>query len=171
VFARANPPRFANVVVGAGVTPFVGFRVGASVTHGGWIRAGEIPSITTNRDATVVTVESEFSFRYTKIVGEWVRDEVETGSDNRVASGWYLQGHQTLSPRWFVGGRVERMSAPLVLPLLVEQQHFQGVEETLGYRLTAGVTLRGSHRARRGFGRPGYDHVAAFSVVWWNRWL
>ena len=35
------PPRFDNVVVGGGVTPFVGLRVGGSVTRGGWQRAGE----------------------------------------------------------------------------------------------------------------------------------
>jgi hypothetical protein len=36
VFVDPKPPRFANLVIGGGVTPFVGFRVGASVTHGGW---------------------------------------------------------------------------------------------------------------------------------------
>ena len=33
IFSRTNPPRFANAVVGAGVTPFVGFRVGASIAE------------------------------------------------------------------------------------------------------------------------------------------
>ena len=39
IFSSTNLPRFDNVVIGGGVTPFVGLRVGASVTHGGWQRA------------------------------------------------------------------------------------------------------------------------------------
>jgi len=171
VFADPKPPRFVNIVVGGGVTPVVGFRVGASMTHGGWQRVGEIPAATVDRDATVVTVESEFSFAYTKLSGEWVRDAIETGSGHRVASGWFVQGQQTLAPRWFVAGRVERMTSPLVLPTGVQQQRLAGSEEVLGYRLTPELTLRVGHRARRGFGRPGFDHQVAVSLVWWRRWI
>jgi len=172
VFASTNPPRFDNVVIGGGVTPIVGLRVGASVTHGGWQRANESPTITENRDATIVTIESEFSFRYTKLLGEWVRDTLETSNGNMVATGWYVQGQQTLSPRWFVAGRVERISAPALTPQLTfETQHLNGVEETLGFRLTPELTLRADHRARQGFGRPGFDHQVAVSAVWWKRWL
>jgi hypothetical protein len=173
VFAQTNPPRFDNVVIGGGVTPFVGLRVGGSVTHGGWLRAGESPTITEDRDATIVTVESEFSFRYTKLAAEWVRDTLETTSGGeRVASGWFVQGQQTLTPRWFVAGRVERMSAPgLTLLSTIEQQHLDGSEETIGFRLTPELTLRVDHRARRGFGRPEFDHQASLSAVWWKRWM
>jgi hypothetical protein len=171
VFASTNPPRFDNVVVGGGITPFVGFRVGGSVTRGGWQRAGESPTITEDRDATIVTIESEISFRYTKVMGEWVRDTLETAGGDRVASGWWVHGQQTLTPRWYMAGRVERMSAPLVTPFLVEQRHLDGVEETIGFRLTPELTLRVDHRARRGFGRPEFDHQAALSAVWWKRWL
>jgi len=172
IFSSTNPPRFDNVVIGGGFTPFVGLRVGASVTHGGWQRANETPAVTENRDATIVTIESEFSFRYTKLLGEWVRDTMETGSGDQIASGWYVQGQQTLSPRWLVAGRVERMSAPaLTLFQTIEKQHLNGIEETLGFRLTPELTLRADHRARQGFGRPGFDHQVAVSAVWWKRWL
>jgi hypothetical protein len=172
IFASANPPRFDNVVVGGGVTPFVGLRVGASVTHGGWQRANESPTITENRDATIVTIETEFSFRYTKLLGEWVRDTMETSGEDTVATGWYVQGQHTLTPRWFVAGRVERISAPALTPLLTfTEQHLNGVEETLGFRLTPELTLRADHRARQGFARPGFDHQVALSAVWWKRWL
>lgn len=171
IFSRTNPPRFATLVVGGGVTPIVGFRVGASVTHGGWQRTGETPLSTADRNATVVAVESELSFAYTKLAAEWVRDDIETSSDHRIASGWFVQGQQTLAPRWFIAGRVERMSSPLALPLIVEQQRFAGVEEVLGYRVTPEITVRVGHRARRAFGRPRFDHQAEASVVWWRRWI
>jgi len=171
ILSDVNPPRFANVVVGGGVTPIVGFRLGASVTRGGWQRAGESPAAVADRDATILTVEAEFSYAYTKLAGEWVRDTIETGSGDRVASGWFVQGHQTLAPRWFVAARVERIDAPLVLPAMVDRQHLTGSEEVVGYRITRELTVRAGHRARRGFGRPGFDHLGEVSLVWWRRWI
>lgn len=178
IFAPTNPPRFANVVVGGGVTPFVGFRVGASVTHGGWQQAGENPFITADRDATITTVETELSFDYTKLAAEWTRDQVETSTADRAASGWYVQGQQTLAPRWFVAGRVEHMAAPAVggrlnpseTPLVIDQS-FTGFEETVGFRVTPELTLRAGHRARQGFGRFTYEHAFSVSAVWWRRWM
>src|SRR4030095_5768893 len=137
-----------------------------------WERANESPTITENRDATIVTIESEFSFRYTKLLGEWVHDTLETSGADRIASGWYGQGQQTLTPRWFVAVPVERMSPPALPPLSPSvDQHFDGVEETLAFRLSPELTIRADHRARRGFGRPEFDHPAAISLVWWRRWL
>ncbi len=177
VFAETNPPRFANVVVGGGITPMVGVRIGGSITRGDWQREGEASYATENRGATIATLEAELEFRYTKLTGEWVRDFLETSTADRVATGWYAQGQQTLTPRWFVAGRLEQISAPAVFwlgggapPLVVDQQ-LEGIEETLGYRLTPDVTLRASHRARRGFSRPGFQHTVGVSAVWWRRWM
>lgn len=170
VFSLVNPPRFPNVVIGGGVTPFVGFRVGASVTRGGWLKAGESPAIAASRSATIATVESELSFRHTSLAGEWVHDALDTSFGDRTAAGWYVQGAQTLAPRWFVAGRVEkiRTTRPLVLP---QEQTWGANEQTLGYRVTPDVTLRVSHRARVGFGRSTYNHTGAVSVVWYRRWM
>jgi hypothetical protein len=170
IFAQTNPPRFANVVIGGGVTPFVGLRLGASVTRGKWRLASEAPGIK-NRDATIVTVESDFSFRYTKLSAEWVRDALDIAAGESIASGWFVQGQQTLTPRWFVASRVERMSAPARLLTPQLEQYFTGTEETIGYRLTPEITLRASHRARRGFGLRDFDQTASVSAVWWKRWM
>ena len=171
VFADTNPPRFNNVVVGAGFTPIVGMRFGASVGHGGWERAGESPAITQNRDVTIVTIESEVAFRYTRLLGEWIRDTIETGGGDVVASGWFVQGQQTITPRWFAAMRVERMTAPALSPAAtLDDQFLEGVEETIGFRLTPELTIRGDHRARRVFGRTDFDHQVAVSAVWWKRW-
>ena len=132
---------------------------------------GESPAVTADRDATVVTVESEFSVRYTKISGEWVRDLLETAGGEEVASGWWVLGQQTLAPRWFAAARVERMTSPGVGPLATLQDFgFTGFEETIGYRLTPDVTIRAGHRSRRGFFSTGFDNQLAASVVWWKRW-
>lgn len=170
-----NPPRFANVVIGGGVTPIVGVRIGASLTHGGWERAGETLRTTRSRSATIVTVESDVSFRHTRLQGEWTRDRFTVADGAVVARGWFVQGLQALTPRWFAAARVERLSAPAITGegpsgITREPQRFVGSEETLGYRLTPELTLRVSHRVRYPFGRAEADHAAAVSVVWWRRW-
>jgi hypothetical protein len=174
IFAQPaqNPPRFPTVVVGGGVTPIVGVRVGASVTQTGWQKAGEPQSVTVDRDVTLITVESEVAFRYTRLIGEWVRDSFDTAAGSQVGSGWWVQGQQTLTPRWFAAGRIERMDAPLITPAFGRVEQFlASVEETVGFRVTPELTLRLGHRARRGFGRPGYDNQFAVSAVWWKRWM
>jgi len=169
-YDRPNPPRFTNVVIGAGITPFVGLRVGASVTRGGWLRAGESPTITEDRDATIATVESELAFRHTSLATEWVHDTLDISLGQRATSGWYVQGMQTLSPRWFVAGRVERISTTLpVVPAL--QQRFNASEQTLGFRLTPELTLRASHRLVERFGSTDFGHTGAVSIVWYRRWM
>jgi hypothetical protein len=171
VFSPGNPPRFANVVVGGGVTPLTGFRVGASVTRGGWKRADEQPLSSARLDATVVTVETEWAFRYTKLAGEWTRDAIETTRTPVVAQGWYVQGQQTLSARWFVAGRVERIGGPSSTLVPAVTSSFRGLEETVGYRMTPEVTFRVSHRARRQFGQGQYVNQVSGSIVWARRWF
>jgi hypothetical protein len=172
IFASTNPPRFMNVVVGGGVTPIVGLRFGASVTRGGWKRADEQPATLETLDATVVTVETEFAFRYTKLAGEYTRDIFETTTGEAVSSGWFIQGLQTLTPRWFAAARVERINATVHDPLLAAAiRPFLGVEETVGFRLTPDVTFRVSHRARRQFNQPQFLNQVSGSIVWARRWF
>lgn len=170
VRTKINPPRFTNVVLGGGITPFVGFRVGASVTRGGWLRAGESPTITEDRSATVATVESELSFRHTSLAGEWVHDTLDTSLGDRTAAGWYVQGAQTLSPRWFAAARVEKIRTTLPVAPSVEQT-FRSTEQTLGFRITPEITFRISHRMREPLGRTTWDHLGAVSIVWYRRWM
>ncbi len=174
--APANPPRLRNVVVGGGVTPIVGVRVGVSIAHGDWEHAGESPSAITDRSATLASLEGDVSFGHTRVQAEWTRDQFAVERGRLVAQGWFAQGTHALSPRWFVAGRVERMhapavvSAPTIFSVVREGQMLLGSEETVGYRLSPELTLRGSHRLRRNFGRTELDHSVALSFVWWRRW-
>lgn len=170
VFAETNPPRFANVVVGGGVTPMIGLRIGASVSHGGWQRAGESAGVSRDLHATVVTVESEFAYRHTKLGAELVRNTVEIADGHTTPSGWFVQGQQTLSPRWFTAGRFERIAASGVIDGAAPAPHFLGVESVIGYRATPEVTVRAGHRMRRGFGEADFHHAASVSLAWWHRW-
>lgn len=135
--------------------------------------AGEAPGVTTQQDATVLSLESEYAFRYTKLAGEWTRDAMDTSTGTHHASGWFVQGQQTLTPRWFAAGRVEHMQAPAVGSIAgtFGEQHFNGTEEVVGFRLTPEITVRAGHRAREVFGQSGFTHSAEVSLVWWRRWL
>jgi hypothetical protein len=167
-----NPPRFPTLVVGGGVTPMTGLRLGTSITHGGWQKAGETPAITADHAATIVTVEGEYAVSYTKLAGEWTHDALESSHGTTAASGWYLQGQQILAPRWFAAARVERMSAPqLAADGTFDRLAYNGTEEVIGFRLTREITIRVGHRARESFGGNSYLHAATMSVVWWRRWM
>ncbi len=86
VISRNNPPRMAQIALGAGVTPYVGVRLGGSFMHGPYARAREVADARRgDRTATVATIEGEYAFRYTKLTGEWVRDSFETASSPAVA--------------------------------------------------------------------------------------
>lgn len=172
IIGSNTTPRFANVVIGGGVTPVIGLRVGGSVTRGGWKRAVELPASNRTLDATMVTVEMDYSFRYSKVIGEWTRDTMATTTGRSVAVGWYVQGQQTLTPRFFVAARIERIGAPASDPRVAPVvEAFAGTEEVLAFRLTPDVTFRVGHRARRPFGQTGYVQQAAASIVWAHRWF
>ena len=79
-----------------------------------------------------------------------------------MSAGWYVQGQQTLTPRWFAAARVERIGGPVQDPLITPTvSAFMGVEETVGYRLTPDLTFRFSHRARRAFAQTDYVEPGA----------
>lgn len=172
----ANPPRFATVVVGGGITPVVGVRFDASVSRGHWERPGESPAVSTSRTATIATLEADVSFGHTRVQAEWVHDWFAVNNGTVAARGWFAQGEHTIAPRWFVAGRVERIRAPAivhaptVLSVVREDRRFSGAEAVIGYRLSPELTLRVGHRVRQPFSRTTIDHSVTASLVWWRRW-
>jgi hypothetical protein len=173
VGSPTNPRQTPVLVAGGGITPFTGFRLGASFAHGDYATADEIsqPGVT-GRAVTMVGGEGELAFGYTKIRGEMIRSAFETSGPTAVAREWFVQGVQTLSPRWFVAARQEGTSAPpLVNGIAIGQRtDFKTVEATAGFRVTPDVTLRGSYYAREFYGATSWDNQAAVSLVWARRW-
>jgi hypothetical protein len=163
--ARDGTPRRLNVVAGAGVTPRQGVRIGMAAARG---RSGDD---TSSVPYSLVNVEGEFAFGYTRISGEWTRDAFTTLSGERVASGWTMQARQALTPRIFVHTRVSTVEAPLVQPdggVDLLESFF--ADTTLGYLVTPEVTLRVGHAALKGWGAGAIDHQVGVSVVWAQRW-
>jgi len=168
VFSRHNPPRQPQLAIGGGITPVPELRLGASFMRGTYGRAREFsdPSLG-DRTATMVGVEVEYAFRHTRIGGEWVRDWFETAPSPVIVHGWFLEGQQTLSPRWFAAVRatgVNTFPQPAVRSLAPAAT--RSGEATLGYRLSPGVTARGGYFGRRLYGAAGWGHQVGVSLVW-----
>jgi hypothetical protein len=171
--AVGNPRQTPALVAGAGVTPIVGLRLGASMAHGLYATTEEIrPPAPRGRSSTILAGEGEWAFGGSKITAEIVRTALETSADTAIAYEWFVQGMQTLSPRWFVGARREGTSAPPLMTGIVigARPRLAVFEGTAGFRVTPDVTLRGSYYTRRSYGAPTWLHQAGASVVWSHRW-
>lgn len=124
------------------------------------------------RELTMVGVEGEYAFAYTKVSGEVVRDWLETRVGAETAYVWFVQGMQTLTPRWFVVARQEGTSAPPLRTGTVtgSRTTFRLSEATVGFRISPDFTLRSSVISRKPYTRTDSDQQVAASLVWTRRW-
>ncbi len=175
-----GPNAMAQVMAGGGVTPWIGFRVGGAIAKGKYRSSSDADyyGVTgyslTDASALVMNVEAEWAYRYTKISGEWVRDQFDRTGEAAVARAFYVQGVQTLTPRTFAAARYTWASTPL-LPtdaLEGEGRATRSVAEvTGGYRLRPDLTLKVGYEGERRFRSAEWDHAAVASVVWAHRWF
>lgn len=172
----ANPESTPVFEAGAGVTPTIGLRLGMSFAHGEYLTASEFAPILpqVGRRMTLVGLEGEYAFRYTKLTGEVVHDTFATISSGNVgATTWFIQGIQTLAPRWYIAGRHEGTSSPVVATgaFFAPQPTMLSNELTAGFRVNRDIILKASYYTRRPYGRVGdWDHQAGVQAVWDHRW-
>ena len=175
-----GPNAMAQVMAGGGVTPWIGFRVGGAIAKGKYRSSSDSDyyGVTgyslTDASALVMNVEAEWSYRYTKITGEWVRDRFDRSGDAAIARAFYVQAAQTLTPRTFAAARYTWASTPLT-PLAAldgEGRVTRAVAEvTGGYRLRPDLTLKVGYEGERRFLNADWSHAAVASVVWAHRWF
>lgn len=116
-----KPPRAPQLAVGGGLTPYIGLRLGASLAYGRYARAEEVADPSAgDRTATIVGVDGDYSIGYTRVYGDFVRTSLERAGDHAVATGLTITAVRTLSPRWYVAGRGQRLTTN---HLLVRQEH------------------------------------------------
>jgi hypothetical protein len=165
-FHLDDAPRRANGVVGAGISPRQGMRLGVGAA---WGRSG---NAALEEPYTLVNVEGEVAFGYTKISGEWTRDRFETPSGGAVAQGLTLQGRHTLSPRIYVHARATAIESPNLAPVSGAPTTRMSwyVDSTLGYYVSPEATVRVAHSAIRRWNVPAVDHQIGVSIVWSKRW-
>jgi hypothetical protein len=166
-------PAYAQVVAGGGITPVAGLRVGVGFARGRYRGAQSFaPAIgfAPAASATIFNVEGEYTVRYTRLSGEWVRNVFETTLTPATATASYVQIAQTLTPRWFAAARWTSAHAPVGLPGAWQRRVDTAYETSVGYRLSVGWTLRSGWSAQRTFAASGFDHQIGASLVWARRW-
>jgi hypothetical protein len=134
-----NPRHTPALAAGGGVTPRIGLRLGISFARGAYLTRAEVTAGPPgDRRVTMLGVEGEYAFGYTKLAGEIVRDRFDTPEGAMSGYEWFLQGSQTLSPRWFVSARHEGTLSPVrtASEALRAQPRLMVVDATLGFRLT-----------------------------------
>jgi hypothetical protein len=171
--AVANPRATPVLVAGGGVTPITGLRLGASFAHGQYATREEITvPVPDGRAMTMAGGEGEWAFDGTKISGEIIRTGFESLGGTSVAYEWFMQGQQTLTPRWFVAARRAGTSAPPLVNGIVigTRTDLETFEATAGFRVSRDVTLRSSYYTRRFYGSADWVNQAGVSIVWSRRW-
>jgi hypothetical protein len=161
------------VVFGGGVTPITGLRIGGSIAQGRYAAENEVADPQQPaRTSRTWTAEGEYAFGYTKISAEVNRSEFVHGSARYRAASWFVQAVQTLSPRWFVAGKHDMISAP---PMVfagpgAPRMSFRDSEASAGYRVTREWTARASVAAQRYFTARTADTRFGVQLVWSRRW-
>jgi hypothetical protein len=168
-FGDAKPPRLLNFVAGAGVTPRVGLRFGVAVARGPYASVNEVVDRSRgDRDAGMIQLEGEWSFGYTRIVGEWVRSALETARADAHAHGGWVEVTQTLNPHLFVAGRLDHQQFTYQTPTTesFSRQQYDRAEGIVGVRLTPDLTLRAGYLGRKGYVVSHWDDQVIASIVW-----
>ena len=103
-----NPEAHPTLIVGGGITPKTGLRLGVGVATGDYVAASEVTKPPFEaRHLNMFSFEGEYAFGYTKLAGEVTHDSLGTATGHERATQWFIQGIQSLSARWFVSGRHE----------------------------------------------------------------
>jgi hypothetical protein len=170
---EANPRATPALVAGAGVAPTMGLRLGASLAYGRYATADEVTAAAGEpRTLTLVSLEGEYSWGYTKVSGEVTRDRFTTAAGVKTAYAWFVQGMQTLAPRWFMAVRHEGVNAPAPWRNTAagSRSSLHVTEATVGFRLSRDFALRTSALRRKPYGASDSDEQMATSLVWAKRW-
>lgn len=168
--ATPNPRLRPFAVVGGGITPRTGLRLGTAYGVGEYATAAELTGAPSGgRDLHILAVEGEVSFAYTKVTAEMTRSlmELRQGREAR-ATQWFVQGVQTLAPRWFLGLRREAANAP-PNPVYGPRPTLRVAEASLGYRLSNELIVKNAFVTRKTYYSARADRQYAVSLVWAKR--
>jgi len=169
---RTPLPLTPTAFIGGGVTPRQGLRVGGSFSSGPYASTEEDAATAASHNLRMWTVEGEYAFDYTRVSGEYTRERFHHGATRDDASTWFVQGVQTLTPRWYVAFRHEAISAPPAIFAGPDSPRlsFRTTERTVAYRVAPEWTARASVTTQRFYMTTTTDTRAGVQLVWSRRW-
>jgi hypothetical protein len=119
-----------------------------------------------DRRATMAQVEGEWSFRYTRIAGEFLWTQRGLATQDATVNGGWIEITQTLTPRIFAASRYDEQYTEWISaggrPL---HEPYRRIETVVGYKLLPEVTLRASHMTRKGYVVAHWDDQFLASIV------
>jgi hypothetical protein len=175
-----DPTARLRPAFGAGYTPFIGARIGASYTSGTYLNHDYTSAQTAGRpwddyDQRIFSLDGSFARGYLETHAEYSRGSYDVPGHAGSLAGfsYYGEAKYTLTPRFFVAARAERNKYPFIrlfgTTWTGRLTDFEDGEVGVGYRLAASTLLKTSIRADRwwiAYGTPGFrgDGGYAFAV-------
>jgi hypothetical protein len=156
-----DPSRVARPAIGGGVTPFTGFRIGASATVGPYL-GSESAAFIVDGDwrrykQRIAAADLQLSRGYFEANAELAHASFDV-PDRAAATGltWYAETKYTFTPRFYLAVRAERNDYPFIAafpipsggsPWVASNSDFTDVEVGGGFRVTSSTLLKMSVRA------------------------
>jgi hypothetical protein len=161
-----DPSSAPRPAIGAGVTPFTGFRLGASATVGPYL-GRELPAtLFGGQDwkrfrQHVLAADMQLSRGYFEANAELAHAtyEVPGRADAMPGLTWYVETKYTFTPRFYLASRVERNDYPYIAPFndvvwIADRSDFTDVEVGAGFRVTSSTLVKASVRADHWVANP-----------------
>ena len=151
-----HPTRAWRPVARAGVTPFIGVRLGASYTEGPYLNDGFSATVLAQKSwkdyaQRVAAVDFALSAGFFELNSEvgWSTFEVPQRDDVE-GLAYYVEGKYTFTPRLFAATRLERNDYPFIDNFggfwVARKTDFHNEEYGIGYRLSASTLVKASYR-------------------------
>jgi hypothetical protein len=153
-----EPSHALRPAVGAGITPFTGFRLGASATVGPYLNRDLPPTLLAGRgwrryQQRLMAADMQLSRGYFESVAEVAHASYDVpGGEAKSGITWYAEAKYTFTPRFYGALRVERNDYPYIMPLndavwIADKSDFTDVEVGGGFRATSSTLVKLSVRA------------------------
>lgn len=175
-----EPSHAARPVLGIGITPVIGVRLGAGYTWGPYLGATHSPTQLDGRkwssyEQRVMVADLAASYGYFELFAEAGVSEYDVPRTSEAVKGlaYFAEGKYTVTPRFFIAVRLERNDYPFIRPVsptfwVARKTDFHNEELGLGYRFGASTLLKASYRqdlwhvdaGNAAFVRPGGRAVA-----------
>jgi hypothetical protein len=146
------------LVVGGGIRPLFGTRLGWSYTRGTYLNDSITPALpagSTWKDyrQEVISIDARASRGYLDFHGEYAYSwyNVPTVANRMKGPAYYLELKYTWTPRFFTAARFQRNAYPFVRPLggkrwLAVDANFYAGEIGIGFRPARGVLAKLSYQ-------------------------
>lgn len=179
-----EPSEKARPIAGVGVSAGPSLHLGLAATHGPYLNRNVSASLPPGSswddyDQTVVSANARFSFGYVETRAEvaWSRYEAPTVAEPVHGLGVYAEARVTLSPRVFVGLRLENFDYAFIATFapgfwVANQTLERNAELGVGYRISESLLFKASFRKDSwpGPSPPGRQlvdgYAAAIQLSW-----